>query len=330
MDEHERFSVEVHLNGGNDDAGELVEIVRGLRQSPPVVSAKYFYDEAGCALYERITELDEYYQARTEIEILQREVDGIMVRHRPDELVELGSGSSRKTRVLLDGLARLGGSHRYVPFDVSEQALREAGAALAAAYPRLEVRAIAGDFDHHLVAIPPPEPGFRRMVAFLGGTIGNIPPDRRREFLADVAALLDAGDVLVMGVDLDGDPERTRRAYDDAAGVTAAFNRNILAVLNRTAAADFVPEDFAHVAVWNADGRRVEMRLRAMRPMRVRLAAAGADLQLAAGEEILTELCGKFNADSLAAEYAAAGLELVEWHADPDARFAVTLARRVA
>jgi L-histidine Nalpha-methyltransferase len=323
-----RFVLEVHLNAAADDHGAVGEIVRGLQSAPRTVSPKYFYDSVGCGLYEQITELDEYYQARTEIGILVDAVDGIMARHRPVELVELGSGSSRKTRVLLDALERTGAGHRYMPFDVSEGALREAGAALVAAYPDLEVRAIAGDFDHHLREVPRPQAGIRRMVVFLGGTIGNIAPDRRRMFLDDVAAMLGDGDVLLMGVDLDTDPERTRRAYDDAAGVTAAFNRNILAALNREAGADFVPENFAHVAVWNPTDGRVEMRLRALRSMRVRLARAGIELDLAEGEEILTELCGKFNRDTLAAVYADAGLELIEWHMDADARFAVTLARR--
>jgi L-histidine N-alpha-methyltransferase len=323
-----RFVLEVHLNGSAGDGGALGEIVRGLQAAPRTVSPKYFYDSVGCGLYEQITELDEYYQARTEIEILVDVVDGIMARHRPVELVELGSGSSRKTRVLLDALERTGTGHVYMPFDVSEEALREAGAALVAAYPDLEVRAIAGDFDHHLREVPRPREGTRRMVAFLGGTIGNIAPDRRGMFLTDVAAMLGAGDVLLMGVDLDTDPERTRRAYDDDAGVTAAFNRNILTVLNREAGGDFVPDDFAHVAIWNPTHGRVEMRLRARRPMRVRLARAGVELDLAEEEEILTEICGKFNRGLLADVYGDAGLELIEWHADADERFAVTLARR--
>ncbi len=327
MENDGQFLLEVHLNGAAEDDGALGEIVRGLLSAPRTVSPKYFYDSVGCGLYEQITELEEYYQARTEIGILVDAVDGIMARHRPVELVELGSGSSRKTRVLLDALERTGGGHRYMPFDVSEEALRDAGAALVAAYPDLEVRAIAGDFDHHLREIPRPQAGTRRMVAFLGGTIGNIPPARRGMFLRDVASMLAPGDVLLMGVDLDTDPERTRRAYDDAAGITAAFNRNILVALNREADGDFVPDDFAHVAVWNPVDGRVEMRLRARRAMRVHLARAGIDLDLAEGEEILTEICGKFNRGVLADVYADAGLELIEWHTDPDERFAVTLAR---
>ncbi len=328
IDADGQFLLEVHLNGIAEDDGAVGEIVRGLLSTPRTVSPKYFYDSVGCGLYEQITELDEYYQARTEIGILVDAVDGIMARHRPTELVELGSGSSRKTRVLLDALERTGTGHRYMPFDVSEEALREAGAALVAAYPSLEVRAIAGDFDHQLREVPRPHAGTRRMVAFLGGTIGNIAPERRGMFLGDVAAMLGSGDTLLMGVDLDTNPERTRRAYDDAMGVTAAFNRNILAVLNREAGGNFVADDFVHVAVWNAADGRVEMRLRAQRAMRVRLERAGIELDLAAGEEILTEICGKFNRALLAEVYADAGLELIEWHTDADERFAVSLARR--
>jgi L-histidine N-alpha-methyltransferase len=323
-----RFAVEVHLNGNSGGVDETVSLVAGLAEDPPTISPRYLYDAVGCDLYEQITELDEYYQARTEMQILAGEVDGIMSRHRPDELVELGSGSSRKTRVLLDAMDRIAGGYRYVPFDVSEQALRDAGQDLLTAFPRLRIHAIVGDFDHHLRRVPAPDAGVRRMLAFLGGTIGNILPERRTRFLDDVAAMLGPEDVLLMGVDLDTDPERTRRAYDDDAGVTAEFNRNVLAVINRELDADFAPEGFAHVAVWNPVERRVEMRLRATRPMRVRLRAVDEEIVFAEGDEILTEICTKFNRPGIEGIYAAAGLELIEWHADPDERFAVTLARR--
>jgi len=323
-----RLAVDVHVNGESDSVDEIGDLVAGLVADPPTISPRYLYDAVGCDLYERITELDEYYQARTEMQILAREVDGIMSRHRPDELVELGSGSSRKTRALLDAMVRIGAGRRYVPFDVSEQALRDAAHDLLADFPLLEIHAIAGDFDHHLRNVPPPGAGVRRMLAFLGGTIGNIPPERRTVFLGDVASMLGPGDVLLMGVDLDSDPERTRRAYDDGAGVTAEFNRNVLAAVNRELDADFIPAAFDHVAVWNPVERRVEMRLRATRPMRVRLERADVDLSFAPGDEILTEICTKFNRPGLQEIYQAVGLELIEWHQDPEERFAVTVARR--
>ena len=321
------FTMDVHLDadGRRDRLAE--ELWHGLVRPPRSIQPKHLYDANGCALYEQITELEEYYQARTEMQILTSEVDGIMARHRPTELVELGSGSSRKTRALLDALHRNGATYRYLPFDVSAQALRDAATVLSDAYPDLEIHAIAGDFEHHLQEVPRPAPDAVRMVAFLGGTIGNIPPGQRPDFLRDVAGLLGTGDVLLMGVDLDSDPERTRRAYDDAAGVTAEFNRNVLRVLNRELAADFVPEDFVHRAVWREPERRVEMRLTASRPMRVRFGRLETEIELADGEEILTEICCKFNEPFLREVYADVGLELIEWHTDPERRFAVTLAR---
>jgi len=322
------FTIDVHLDADGRRDRLAQELWRGLVRPPRSIQPKHLYDPAGCALYEQITELDEYYQARTEMQILAREVDGIVARHRPTELVELGSGSSRKTRALLNALHRNGDSCRYVPFDVSAQALREAATALSDAYPDLEIHAIAGDFEHHLQEVPRPTPDAVRMVAFLGGTIGNIPPRQRPGFLRDVAALLGPGDVLLMGVDLDTDPERTRRAYDDAAGVTAEFNRNVLRVVNRELDADFAPEQFVHRAVWRDRERRVEMRLKASQPMRVRLGQLATEIEIADGEEILTEICCKFNEPFLRGVYAEVGLDLIEWHTDPAARFAVTLARR--
>lgn len=321
------FTIEVHLDGETGRDHLIADARAGLLAPPRRISSKYLYDPAGCALYEQITGLEEYYQARTEMRILGDQVAGIMARHRPTELVELGSGSSRKTRALLDALRSGGGDHRYVAFDVSAPALHEAAHALAGAYPGLEIHAIAGDFEHHLGTVPERAPDAVRMVAFLGGTIGNIAPPDRPAFLRDVAGLLSGDDVFLMGVDLDTDPEHTRRAYDDALGVTARFNRNILSVLNRELDGDFDPEGFAHRAVWVSGERRVEMRLTALRPMRVRLGQLDAEMDIRAGEEILTEICCKFNRCMLVDIYAEVGLELIEWHTDPHRRFAVTVAR---
>jgi len=321
------FTLDVHLDPDSARDRLVSDARLGLMSPPRTILPKYLYDPAGCALYEQITELEEYYQARTEMQILAGAVDGIMARHRPTELVELGSGSSRKTRALLDGLAPGDAEHRYLPFDVSSPALHDAAHALAADYPDLVIHAIAGDFERHLGYVPVHDPGTVRMVAFLGGTIGNISPARRPSFLRDVAGLLGQGDVLLMGVDLDTDPERTRRAYDDAAGVTAHFNRNLLAVLNRELDADFQPDAFVHRAVWCPGERRVEMRLQASRAMRVRIGYLDAEIEIAEGEEILTEMCCKFNEPALRAIYAEAGLELIEWHTDSESRFAVTVAR---
>ncbi len=321
------FTLDVHLDPDSGRDRLASDARSGLLSPPRWILAKYLYDPAGCALYEQITELDEYYQARTEMQILAHAVDGIMARHRPTELVELGSGSSRKTRALLDGLNGVGSEHRYLPFDVSSSALHDAAHALADDYPDLSIHAIAGDFEHHLGHVPARDPGAVRMVAFLGGTIGNISPALRPTFLRDVAGLLAEDDVLLIGVDLDTDIERTRRAYDDAAGVTARFNRNLLAILNRELDADFDPDGFAHRAVWCADERRVEMRLQAAREMRVRLGYLDAEITIAAEEEILTEICCKFNEPTVRAMYREVGLELIEWHTDDEARFAVTVAR---
>ena len=322
------FTLDIHLEAAGRRDRLAEELWRGLAVPPRTIQPKHLYDPAGCALYEQITELEEYYQARTEMQILDREVDGIMSRHRPIELVELGSGSSRKTRALLDAMHRNGDRYRYVPFDVSADALRDAAGALSEAYPELEIHAIAGDFEHHLQEVPRSSPARCGWWRSWGARSATSHRTGAGSSCGMSGPLLGPDDVLLMGVDLDRDPERTRRAYDDAAGITAEFNRNVLRVVNRELDADFVPEDFAHRAVWREDERRVEMRLRATRPMRVRLGQPGAEIEIAEGEEILTEICCKFNEPYLGRVYADAGLELLEWHTDPAARFAVTLARR--
>jgi L-histidine N-alpha-methyltransferase len=240
--------------------------------------------------------------------------------------VELGSGSSEKTRLLLDALRRHGSLHEFVPLDVSEAALREAVAAIVGDYPGLRVHGVVGDFTEHLDGLPGESP---RLVAFLGGTIGNLLPDERAAFLGDVRGVLRPGEWLLLGTDLVKDPATLVRAYDDAAGVTAQFNLNVLHVLNRELGADFDPAGFAHVACWNDEQEWIEMRLRASRPMRVTIPAIGLDLELAEGEEIRTEVSAKFRRDRVSAELERAGFVLDRWWTDDADRFGLSLARAV-
>lgn len=321
------YRLDVHL-GAAGALDSLADDVReGLSGAPRFLLPKYLYDAVGSDLYEQITDLPEYYQARTELGILQREIPGVIDRLRPTELVELGSGSSRKTRVILDAMDAAGLLRRYLPVDVCPPALLDAAGMLAEAYPGLRVHAVAGDFERHLDKVPARPPSGRRLVAFLGGTIGNLPPEHREPFMRHLADLLDPGDALLMGMDIvGGDPERIRRAYDDAAGVTAEFNRNILRVINRELAADFVPEAWDHRAVWRPRLERVEMRLRAQDAMRVHLGALGMEVAFEAGEELVTELCCKFRRETAEEVYRRAGLELVEWHTDDLGHFAVSIA----
>lgn len=300
------------------------DVRAGLTASEKWLSPKWFYDAAGSELFERITELPEYYQTRAEQEILRlhsveiAEVTGVRT------LVELGSGSSEKTRLLLDAMRKNDRLNRFMPLDVSESALRAAVDAIAMDYPELRVRGVVGDFTHVLPELPSPSP---RMVAFLGGTIGNLLPAERAEFLAMVRAKLSTGEWLLLGTDVVKQPQRLVRAYDDAAGVTAEFNRNVLRVLNREVGADFVPEQFEHVAVWNAEREWIEMRLRASQPMHVTVRDPALELDFAEGEEIRTEVSAKFRRQRVTDELDLAGFELHDWWLDPQEDFALSLAR---
>lgn len=320
------FRLDVHPLG---PAGEgLADDARvGLTATPKSLPPKHFYDERGSDLFERITRLPEYYQGRTERDILTRIAPGVVARHGVGELVELGSGASRKTQTLLDAMRGAGRLERYVPFDVCPEAILAAAGRLAVAYPGLDVHGVAGDFDHHLRGVPA-SAGATRLVAFLGGTIGNLEPDARTAFLESVAGLMAPGDLLLVGTDLAGDPARIRPAYDDAAGITAQFNLNLLRVLNRGVDADFDLDAFAHVAVYDESGPWIEMRLRSLADQDVHLGALDLDVAFAAGEEMRTEISCKFTRDAVDGMYAEAGLELVEWHTDTRDWFAVSLARR--
>ncbi len=301
----------------------LCEDVRhGLQETPKSLPPKWFYDDYGSELFDEITRLPEYYPTRAETEILHAHAPEIATLTGADTLVELGSGTSAKTRMLLDGLRRAGSLRRFVPFDVDAGVLESAGAAIQREYPGVQVDAVCGDFELHLVQIPG---GDRRLFAFLGSTIGNLTPAPRARFLAALAEVLRPGDFLLLGTDLVKDVDRLVRAYDDAAGVTARFNRNVLTVVNRELDADFDLAAFAHVARWNAEAERIEMWLRANAAQRVRIGALGVTVEFTAGEELLTEVSCKFRSDSVAAELAAAGLHRIRWWTDDAGDFGVSL-----
>ncbi|MEU3344714.1 L-histidine N(alpha)-methyltransferase [Streptomyces sp. NPDC006700] len=295
------------------------DVLNGLTSDPKTLPPKWFYDAHGSELFERITELPEYYPTRAEREILAGRAAEIAAALPARTLVELGSGSSEKTRLLLDALPRL---HTYVPVDVSDSALEQAGRALVAERPGLNVHALIADFTAGLSLPPSPGP---RLVAFLGGTIGNLLPGERAEFLASVRALLSPGDALLLGTDLVKAEDVLVRAYDDASGVTAAFNRNVLHVVNRELGADFEPDAFDHVALWDPANEWIEMRLRSRTEQTVKVHALDLAVHFAAGEELRTEVSAKFRETRVSAELAAAGLELERWWTDGEERFALSL-----
>jgi L-histidine Nalpha-methyltransferase len=302
------------------------DVLDGLTRPFKELQPKHFYDARGSELFERICELDEYYPTRTEKSILAQRADDIIAATGAEELVELGSGSAEKARVLLDAMAEAGAVHRYVPFDVSESVVREAADQLVEEYEGLRIHGVIGDFERHLERIPPAE--VPRIVALLGGTIGNFPPGTRRGLLRKIAAVLGPDDRLLLGTDLVKDPAVIEAAYDDSAGVTAEFNRNVLHVINRELAADFIPDAFDHVAFFDRRHEWVEMRLRAQRPCSVLIADLGLRVEFAAGEELRTEISAKFTRARVQADFVAAGLELSGWFTDPDELFALSLGAR--
>ena len=313
-----------HYLTPEDLAASLRRDVRaGLTASPKVLPPKYFYDGRGSELFEDITRLPEYYQTRAEATILGERADDVADLTKARTLVELGSGSSEKTHLLLRALREVGSLETYVPVDVSEDAIAWAMPGLVAEYPGLEVHGIVADFERHLDRLPQDGP---RLVAFLGGTIGNFEPAHRATFLA-IAKLLRPGvDHLLLGTDLVKDPAVLEAADDDGAGVTAEFNRNVLRVINRELGADFDEGAFEHVAVWDADQEWIEMRLRSRVEQRVDVPALDLSADFAAGEEMRTEVSAKFREETVRAELAAAGLRLAHWWTDRPGDFAVSLA----
>lgn len=299
------------------------DVLDGLRETPKSLPPKWFYDSVGSDLFDQITRLPEYYPTRAEAEILRTRSAEVAAASEADTLVELGSGTSEKTRLLLDALRDRGSLRRFVPFDVDSTILETAANAIQEEYPGVEIKAVCGDFEEHLSEIPG---GGRRLFAFLGSTIGNLTPGPRAEFLRSLSEVMRPGDTLLLGTDLVKDTGRLLRAYDDSAGVTARFNRNVLSVINRELDADFDVDAFAHVARWNSDEERIEMRLRCDRPQTVRLGALDLTVEFAAGEEMLTEVSSKFHPGGVSAELAGAGLRRVQWWTDSAGDFGLSLA----
>ncbi|MCP2339953.1 L-histidine N(alpha)-methyltransferase [Actinomadura rupiterrae] len=294
----------------------------GLAGSPKTLPPKWFYDERGSALFEDITRLGEYYPTRREREIIKARADEIAELTGATTLLELGAGSGEKTRLLLTALA--GTLRSYVPVDVSGEFLGEAAAAIAADHPDIAVRPVVADYEQHLHLLPT---GGRRLIAFLGGTIGNMPPAARIGFLGALRETMGPDDALLLGADLVKEEDRLVRAYDDASGVTAEFNKNVLRVINRELDADFDLDAFEHLSVWNPSDEWVEMRLRSLRDQTVRIGALDLTAEFAAGEEMRTEISAKFRRERMATELGAAGLRLAEFWTDEAGDFSLTLAR---
>jgi L-histidine Nalpha-methyltransferase len=311
--------------GPNDERTLADDVLDGLTRPLKELPPKHLYDARGSELFDEICELPEYYQTRTERLILQTHADDIVARTGAVELVELGSGSATKTRVLLDAMADAGALARYVPVDVSATTVHAVAELFAEEYAGLSVVGLVADFERHLDHLP--EPVGPRVVAFLGGTIGNFPPGSRRRFLRSVGRVLGPGGHLLLGTDLVKDPRILEAAYNDSAGVTAQFNLNVLHVVNRELGADFDVAAFEHVAFFDREREWIEMRLRAREAQHVRVAALGLEVDFAAREEMRTEISAKFTLERLRGDLAAAGMELVALVTDPDERFALSLAR---
>ncbi len=318
-------AVDVHLDAADWAAARDAETAAGLLSSPKVLSPVWFYDERGSDLFDEITRLEEYYPTRAERAILAAHSGDIARLTGASTLVELGSGTSDKTRLLIEAMLAAGHLDRFVPLDVSEETLRAAASSLAVEYG-ISVRAVVGDFHRHLGRIP--RVG-RRVIAFLGGTIGNFDPVQRQGFLRDLRGSMGQDEWFLLGADLVKAPARLVAAYDDARGVTAEFNRNALRVLNRELDADFDVEAFEHVARWNASESWIEMWLRSSRGQRVRVAGLDLDVAIAEGEEIRTEISAKFTPDGLRGELEQAGFTTEASWTDPAGDFLLTLARPV-
>ena len=318
-----QLTVDVRLTSEERHEALLTDARRGLTASPKTISPVWFYDERGSQLFDEITRLPEYYPTRAERALLEAHAADIATATGADTLIELGSGTSEKTRVLLDAMDAAGTLRCYVPFDVSEETLRDAATHLAGVFPHADIAGIVGDFNRHLDAIPE---GGRRLVAFLGGTIGNLAPVERKRFLFDLNCALLAEDWLLLGVDLVKEPTRLVAAYDDASGVTAEFNRNALRVLNEVLDAAFDPALFEHACRWDPHEQWIEMHLRSTTDQVVSVGKLGIDVSFRRGETLRTEISAKFTAERISAELDEAGFVVEQaWEAEDG--FLLLLAR---
>ena len=321
-----RYLIDVHTDEQARQQRLEQDVRRGLTARPKSLPAKYFYDRAGSLLFERITELPEYYPTRTESALLAEILPGLVGEFLPDDIVEIGSGSSEKTRRVLDAVTMGGRPVRYAPLDVDRVTLEASAARLLYEYPSLSVHAVVGDFERDLAHVPPPTGG--RLAMFLGSTIGNLDEPAQRHLLTDLRSLLaDPGDRLLLGVDLVKDVKILEAAYDDSAGVTGEFNRNILRVINRGVDGDFDPEAFRHRAFYNEAASRIEMHLVAKSAQTVRLRRLGLTIRFGPGEGIWTESSYKFTRAGVESLLGDTGLRLARWHVDPANYFALALIR---
>jgi L-histidine Nalpha-methyltransferase len=317
------YTIDVHLSPEDARKQMLADALQGLQGEEKSIPPVWFYDERGSRLFEEITQLPEYYPTRAERALLETYASSIAELSKADTLVELGAGACEKTRVLLSALQETGLLSRYVPFDVSDEFLRGAAATLAEEFDSLDIHVVIGDFHHHLAEIPSEG---RRMIAFLGGTIGNLNPSQRARFLFDLNCTMSSDDSVLIGTDLVKDRDRLVAAYDDAAGVTADFNRNVLHVLNEQLGGDFDPDHFRHVALWNEDEQWIEMRLRADEASEVSLTEAGITVRFDQNEDLLTEISAKFTPERVEHELSEAGFVVEGMWGAEDGEFLLTLA----
>ncbi len=316
------ITVEIHNLGLGKREALASDVSIGLSKRPKELPPRWFYDDRGSELFEEITELPEYYQTRTEAAILSKYADDITERTQPSVIVELGAGASTKTRLLIDAARRNGSLQRFLPFDVSDAIVQRTARELVEEFPGLTVHAVIGDFGTHLDRIPRFD---RQLVVFLGSTIGNFDPAERAVFLSAVRALLKPGDSFLLGMDLVKDHQELIAAYDDAQGVTAQFNLNVLEVINRELGANFDVSAFQHVALYNTEFDRIEMHLRSLRRQSIAIPGAELVAEFDEGELMRTEISSKFTRERVETELAAAGLVATKWYTDPNSRFALSL-----